>query len=335
MVDIYGIGNPLIDIVARVSDEDLLSLGLDRGIMRLIDEEERAKIVAFLESKEKSYSCGGSCPNTMIALASFGVHTCIAGKVGNDEYAQIYRDQVAQLPIESRLKTGRGPTGSSIILVTPDSERTMNTYLGVNRQFGPEDVDEGLAADCRYFYFTGYMWDTELQKEAILKAIEIAEKNGRVVVFDVADPFAVNRNRQEFLDLVRNHVSITFANREEAHLLFDTTDTAESARELSRLCDIAVVKNGARGSYIMRGDSLIDVPACDAEPVDTTGAGDMYAAGFLYGLTQELSLRDSGLCASYVASRIIVQHGAQFSSAEREAVAETIKNGGWDFTRRR
>lgn len=334
MVDIYGIGNPLIDIVSRVDDEDIAGLGLDKGIMRLIDEEERGKILQFLESKDKSYSCGGSCPNTMIALASFGIHTSLAGKVGDDEYGEIYRSQVAELPIDSQLKTGFGPTGSSIILVTPDSERTMNTYLGVNRQFEAADVDERIAAGSRFLYFTGYMWDTELQKEAILKAISIAEKNDRTIVFDVADPFAVNRNRDEFLGLIRDHVAIVFANREEARLLVGTDDTKSAAAELSALCDIAVVKNGARGSYVMQAGSLDEIPAAAATPIDTTGAGDMYAAGFLYGIIKGFSRFDAGLCASYVASRIIVQHGAQFTDSERAAVAERIKNGDWKSSRR-
>lgn len=332
MVDIYGIGNPLIDVVARVEDRDLRSLGLDRGIMRLIDEEERSNILRVLEKREKSFSCGGSCPNTMIALASFGVQACVAGKVGDDQYGDIYRKQVSQLPIESRLTIGEGPTGSSIILVTPDSERTMNTYLGVNRQFGPDDVDEQMAAESRFFYFTGYMWDTELQKAAILKAIEIAERNHRTIVFDLADPFAVNRNREEFLELLRRHVSIVFANREEAHILFDTDDSHQSVSELGHLCDIAAVKIGAHGSLVMSGGSLEEIPASEAVPVDTTGAGDMYAAGFLYGLTQGFSLFDAGLCASFVASKIIVKPGAQFSDAERELVAADVKAGRWAFT---
>ena len=335
MVDIYGIGNPLIDIVARVSDDDILSLGLDKGIMRLIAEDERANILDFLASREKSYTCGGSCPNTMIALASFGVHTCIGGKVGDDEYGEIYRQQVSELPIDSGLKIGDGPTGSSIILVTPDSERTMNTYLGVNRQFDSADVDERVAAESRYFYFTGYMWDTEPQKEAILKTIEIAERNDRTIVFDVADPFAVNRNRGEFLDLIRNHVAIVFANREEARILVGSDDVKLAARELSSLCDIAIVKNGAAGSFVMRGSHREEVPAAEATPVDTTGAGDMYAAGFLYGLSKGFSTFDAGLCASYVASRVIVQPGAQFSSEERAKVAQEIKSGGWNFANRR
>lgn len=334
MSDIYGIGNPLIDIVSRVEDADLSTLGLDKGIMRLIDEEERAKILALLETKTKSYSCGGSCPNTLIALASFGLDACIAGKVGDDEYGDIYRKQVDETRTQSCLAAGEGPTGSSIILVTDDSERTMNTYLGVNRQFGPDDVDEAAAARARHFYFTGYMWDTELQKAAILKALEIAERNGRTVVFDVADPFAVNRNREEFLDLIRNHVSIVFANREEAKILFETDDPSESAARLAEICDIAVVKVGSRGSLVRKGSSLVEVPAYPAEPVDTTGAGDMYAAGFLYGLIRGLSLFEAGECASYVASRIIVRHGAQFTTEERMEVAEAVAAGDWDTAHR-
>ncbi|HUZ16988.1 MAG TPA: adenosine kinase [Spirochaetia bacterium] len=329
MVDIYGIGNPLIDILTLVDDSDIASLGLDKGTMRLIDDAERSALVEFLEGREQKYSCGGSCPNTLIALASFGLSTALAGKVGDDEYGEIYRRQVSELPMQSELKTGSEPTGSSIILVTPDSERTMNTFLGANREFSADDVNEQTAAAAGYFYFTGYMWDTELQKAAILKALSIAERNGNRIAFDVADPFAVNRKRDAFLDLLQNHVSIAFANREEARILFNTETALDAVRRLSELCDVAVVKNGARGSYVMTDGKLWEIPAGDQKPVDTTGAGDMYAAGFLYGLIKGFSPRECGLCAAFVAEKIITQRGAQFTPQEREAVANEVKAGRW------
>ncbi len=329
MIDIYGIGNPLIDILAQVTDSDIMELGLDKGTMRLIDENEREKLVVFLRSRSKSYSCGGSCPNTIISLASFGVSSALAGKVGDDEFGAIYRKQVAELPLVSELKTGSGPTGSSIILVTPDSERTMNTYLGANREFGAADVNVGLAEQASFLYFTGYMWDTDSQKEAILRALAVAEHNARTIAFDVADPFAVNRNRDAFLDLLKRHVSVAFANREEARILFNTETALDAVRRLSELCEIAVVKNGAAGSYVMQGDSLWEIPAGKERPVDTTGAGDMYAAGFLYALIRGFPPLECGMCAAYVAERIISQRGAQFSGEQRTSVARAVRDGVW------
>jgi len=351
MVDIYGIGNLLIDIVTQVSDRELASLGLHKGTMHLTDGTERAHLVDFLRTKEVTYSCGGDCPNTMIALASFGVAACLAGKVGDDEFGRIYVEQLRQLPIRSEVKVGQGSTGSSIILVSPDSERTMNTHLGINRTFSFADVSPAVLGEARFIYFTGYLWDTDLQKDAILRTLAIARAQGCTIAFDLADPFAVNRNRDEFLRIIADYVDIAFANREEARILFGTDDVGEAAERLSALTRIAVVKNGAAGSLVMAGrkgysgglgadplpaskaGELLTIPVCDQDPVDTTGAGDMYAAGFLYGLVRGLPLFKAGVCASYLASQIIIQRGAQFTPEKRAEVAEVIRSGGWDYTR--
>lgn len=348
MIDVYGIGNLLIDIVARASDEELGALGLTKGTMHLTDDAERARLVDFLRGKEVSYSCGGDCPNTMIALASFGIEACLAGKVGRDDFGRIYLDQLGQLPIRSGVKVGTGSTGSSIILVSPDSERTMNTHLGINRTFSFADVDVEALAESRFLYFTGYLWDTDLQKEAILKTLNIAKRSGCAIAFDVADPFAVNRNRAEFLRIIEDYVDVAFANREEARILFGTDDLLDAAERLSAITRIAVVKNGSAGSLVVVGRKQADdgarpdplppakpgarfqIPAGERKPVDTTGAGDMYAAGFLYGLVRGMGPDRSGVCASYLAEQIIGQPGAQFTAAKRSEIAEVIRSGGWE-----
>jgi len=253
MVDIYGIGNLLIDIVTQVTDKELASLELHKGTMHLTDEAERARLLDFLTKKEVTYSCGGDCPNTMIALASFGVEACLAGKVGDDEFGRIYLGQLGELPIRSEVKVGQGSTGSSIILVSPDSERTMNTHLGINRDFSFEDVSPAVLDEARFLYFTGYLWDTDLQKDAILRTLAIARAQGCTIAFDLADPFAVSRNRDEFLRIVADYVDIAFANREEARILFGTDDVRVAVERLSALTRIAVVKNGAAGSLVMAG----------------------------------------------------------------------------------
>jgi len=349
MVDIYGIGNLLIDIVTQVTDKELASLELHKGTMHLTDEAERARLLDFLTKKEVTYSCGGDCPNTMIALASFGVEACLAGKVGDDEFGRIYLGQLGELPIRSEVKVGQGSTGSSIILVSPDSERTMNTHLGINRDFSFEDVSPAVLDEARFLYFTGYLWDTDLQKDAILRTLAIARAQGCTIAFDLADPFAVSRNRDEFLRIVADYVDIAFANREEARILFGTDDVRVAVERLSALTRIAVVKNGAAGSLVMAGKKrrdrgpdplpasepgeLLSIPVCEQDPIDTTGAGDMYAAGFLYGLVRRLPLFKAGVCASYLASQIIVQRGAQFTAEKRAEVAEVVRSGGWDYTR--
>ena len=333
-LDVYGIGNPLIDILADVTEKELVELDLHKGTMHLISKDRRSEILKFIGTREKVYSCGGSCPNTMIALSAFGIKAALAGKIGNDSFGKIYEKQIAEHNIESELRYGDGATGSSIILVTPDTERTMSTYLGINKQFSKTDIDVTVIELTKYFYFTGYMWDTDLQKESILKALETAENTGTKIIFDVADPFAVNRNRDEFLTLIKDHVDIVFANREEAKILFDTEDPAKNVEKLSELCSIAIVKNGHNGSLIKTETELYKIPVNEVAAVDTTGAGDMYAAGFIYGLCNGFSIEDSGICASYMASGIVTTRGAQFTLEEQNRIRADLLSGTWNFTKK-
>jgi sugar/nucleoside kinase (ribokinase family) len=323
---VYGIGNPLIDIIVEVTDEDLQHLGLHKGTMHLIDESGRRELLAFIKDKEASYSCGGSCPNTIITLAAFGIPSAVAGMVGEDEFSGIYRRRLKELGVIDELKSCSAPTGSSIILVSPDSERTMNTYLGANRLFGPGEINPQMIAEADMFHFTGYMWDTESQKSSIAAAVSVAESSDTLVSFDIADPFAVSRNRVAFLDLITDHADIVFANKEEARILFDNYDAYECARSMGKLCRTAVVKNGKLGSYVSHKREMFRIPVQGKEPVDTTGAGDIYAAGFLLGLCLGASPRDCGLIASVLAGEIIGQHGAQFTDEKAAELNRMIRS---------
>ncbi len=331
-LDIYGIGNPLIDIVVRAEDDDLSALGLDKGIMRLVDLAERGKILDRVKDRRIGYSCGGSAPNTLIFLSALGAKSAIAGKIGTDDFGRLYSENLPVENMESQLVTGEGATGSSVILVTPDLERTMNTYLGANREFCGEDVNLSVAERADYFYFTGYMWDTSSQKQAVLKALKIFRERKKKVVFDLADPFAVNRNTGVFADLIRENIDIVFANRDEGTLLFGTDTAEEAVSSLSEICELAVVKDGAAGSLLKRKGSPIErMIVRRVQAVDTTGAGVMYAAGFLYGIISGMSDRDAGICASYLASRIVETWGAQFPPEMRCTVAEEVLQGKWRF----
>ncbi len=323
---VYGIGNPLIDITATLTTEEVESLGIYKGTMHLIEKERRQELLDYIEKRSKQYSCGGSCPNTIITLSALGIATTLAGKVGNDEYGTIYHDCLATSGVKDELVHCEEPTGSSIILITEDSERTMNTFLGANRLFGATDVAPQSIKEADYFHFTGYMWDTPNQKSSIKRAIEIAEEATTKISFDIADPFAVGRNRDEFLALIRDHVDIVFANSEEARYLFDNYDPRECCKSLGKLCETAIVKEGKRGSYICHQGEVFKVPLeGPAKAVDTTGAGDTYAAGFLYGLCRHLSLEESGYCASYLAGEIIQQHGAQFSKERSTEIKKFLE----------
>jgi len=328
---VYGIGNPLIDIIVPVEDQDLVDLGIHKGTMTLIDVKRHAELLAFAKARHLSYSCGGSCPNTIITLASLGIKATLAGKVGTDENGDIYSNRLDALHLGNELaRTDKQPTGSTVILVTPDSERSMNTFLGANRLYCKDDVIEQTVKEADFFHFTGYMWDTTSQQNAIMHALEIAKANDTTVTFDIADPFAVGRYREKFLSLISDYCDIVFANSEEARILFDNYDPYECCRSMGKLCRTAIVKNGKKGSFICYDHQVTRIPVKGSvTPVDTTGAGDTYASGFIYGLCTNHSVEESGMIASVLAGEIISQFGAQFSQEKARALRTELENGSW------
>ena len=321
---VYGIGNPLIDFLCYADDRDLEELSLSKGTMLLIDEKRRTEILSRMKNRKTTVSCGGSCPNTMVTLRMLGVETTLAGGIGCDEYGTMYRKRLREAGVHDETATFEAATGTSIILLTEDRERTMNTFLGANRLFDEDDVSPESVKKADMFYFTGYMWDTEAQRRAVRKALRIAKEEGIKVAFDLADPFAVGRYRQDFMELLENSCDIVLANSEEARFLFSNYDAYECCRSMGKLCHIAIVKNGKYGSYISCDGNITEIPLYGTtHPVDTTGAGDTYAAGFIYGYEKGYSPEISGRIASFLAGEIITQIGAQFSpqrAAELSAI---------------
>lgn len=328
---VYGIGNPLIDVIVNISEDDLSYLGLHKGTMNLINVEKRHTLVDFIKTKKTpSYSCGGSCPNTIITLAAMGIQATLAGKVGKDEYGTIYKNKLGELNVNDNLAISENVTGSSIILITPDSERTMNTFLGANKDFGPDDIVEDEIKKADFFHFTGYMWDTQNQKEAIQKALKIAHANNTLVSFDIADQFAVGRYHDDFLKLIPDNCDIVFANRDEARMLFENYDPYLCCKSLGKMCRTAIVKNGKKGSYVSHEGKLYEIPVKGPNtPVDTTGAGDNYAAGFLYGLCRSMDVTESATVASILAGEIIKQVGAQLSKEKASSLRTMLEDGSW------
>ena len=321
---IYGIGNPLIDIVISAMDDDLKELELNKGIMELVDLDRQENIIKYFKEKKPLYFPGGSAPNTILACAGLGTSSLIAGKIGKDEFGRIYVDQVKKYGAISGLVQGDGPTGSSIILVTPDGERTMNTHLGICREFSADDIDTEKLSQSTYFYFTGYMWDTESQKAAIQKAITIAHENNIQIAFDVADPFAVNRYRDEFLEMIKRDVDIVFTNQSELAILFNTEDIDASVKQLMNIVDCGGVKLGKKGSWVFEKKKKHFIPPKPILATDSTGAGDMYAAGFLTSLSKGNDCRFAGELGVFLAEEIIQNSGAQFDLKIMERLKETI-----------
>jgi len=319
---IFGIGNPLIDVVIKASEEDLTSLELTKGTMQLVDEKRQEQIINYFKGTKNNYFPGGSAPNTILACSGLGIHSHIAGKIGKDELGNTYIERVNEYGADSGIVFGDGRTGSSIILVTPDGERTMNTHLGMCQEYGSNDIDEEKLSKAKFFYFTGYMWDTDSQKSAIKKAIQIAQDNKVKIVFDVADPFAVDRNRDSFLRMIEKDVDIVFANQSELKILLDSEDIDFCVDNLMEIVNSGGIKLGKEGSLIFDNNKKYVIKPSPILAKDSTGAGDMYAAGFLTSIAKGEEYGSAGEIAVHLAEEIIQVQGAQF---EKDVIVHLAK----------
>lgn len=325
--DFFSMGNILTDILISVEDRDLTALGIHKGTMKIIDHQEGEKILQYLAGYKTKYYCGGSAANTMITLSEFGPKVVLCGRAGNDNFGQIYLDRLAERKnLTSAIVREGGDTGSSIVLITPDYERSMNTNLGICKNFSPEDIDENELKEADMLYFTGYMWDTENQKQAVMKALDICKLNDIKVAFDVADKMSIQRYKDDYLTIIQQHCDYVFANRKEAATLFDNDDSEACVKMLSGLGCTAIVKLGDKGALIKEnGGDIIKVPVQGFTTcVDTTGAGDTFAAGFLYGINRKKSLEKAGSYASIAASAIIAKFGGQFNKHEIEELKKKL-----------
>ena len=321
---IYGIGNPIVDIIFHVSDNDIKTLGLQKGTMSLVTKERQTEIINFLQIENASIFPGGSAPNTIIACNGLRIPSVLSGKIGNDNFGEMYLSQLNKYDVLSKVVQGNGPTGTSVVLITPDAERTMNTHLGICREYNVKDIDEQLLMSSSFLYFTGYMWDTDSQKEAIQKAVEIAQSSNLKICFDVADPFVVERNREEFLEFIKNSVDIVFANQPELLILFESKDIDQSIDRLMNIVKCGGVKLGKKGSIVFNGFEKNKIESNLISAKDTTGAGDMYAAGFLSQFYKTNDYIASGKIGSLLAEEIIQINGAQFDKNKMNEIRSKI-----------
>ncbi len=325
--DVFGMGNSLIDIQAFVSDQFLDEIGVTKGIMHLIDEERSRSILKRLEQIPTEILPGGCCANTISTIAFLGGKPVYTGIVSEDEYGKTYETKIRGYGVKTITKWVQyGMTGSSIILTTPDAERTMNTHLGVCRDYTKDDIDVDVLKQCKVFHLAGYMWDTDNQKEAAIFAMEQAKRFGLKVSFDIADPFLVERNRGEFPQLIKKYVDILFGNAQEVMMLTDIDSPLEAGKDLQKRCEIVVVKVGKDGSYIIT-DAIERATAFPVDAIDTTGAGDTYAGGFLYAYCQGKNLTKCGRFANYIASKIVTVKGLGFHLLDRTAIQKELGIG--------
>jgi sugar/nucleoside kinase (ribokinase family) len=309
--DVVAIGNAIVDIMGRCDDAFLTKHGAIKGHMQLVDAETVSRLYGAMGPGVEI--SGGSAANTMVGLASFGGRAAFIGKVAEDEFGRIFRHDIraAGVTFNSEPVVGKSPTSRSLILVKPDGQRTMNTFLGISTDLDHGEVDPALITNSRIVYLEGYLFDRPEAKAAFRQAVALAGSAGRRVALTLSDSFCVNRHRQEFLELIRSGIGILFANESEITALYETEDFDEAMRRAGQDTALAVLTRSEKGSVIVSDGEPIIIPVDPVKVVDTTGAGDMYAAGFLFGLARGYDLTTSGRLGSFAAGEIIGHMGAR------------------------
>ncbi len=322
MQKVLGIGNALVDIMTRLDDESFLKkFNLPKGSMQLVDRVEMTKIADASEGLKRKRTSGGSAANTVHGLARLGVETGFIGKVGNDETGDFFYNDLQKNNIKPLLLRSNTETGRALALVSPDSERTFATFLGAAVELSPSDLQEDMFSGFSYLHIEGYL----VQNHELLKEIaSTAKKHNMKISLDLASFNVVEDNIEFLRPFAENYIDILFANEEEA-TAFTGKDPLGALDEMAGLCEIAVVKVGKKGSFVKKGDEQYSIDPIRAKPVDTTGAGDAYAAGFIYGLANNFTLEICGKTGSLLAGKVIEGTGAKMDDEKWGEVKQLLK----------
>jgi sugar/nucleoside kinase (ribokinase family) len=324
--DVLGIGNAIFDVLVQTDEGFLAAHGMAKGGMALIDENRATSI--YRDMGPATEMSGGSAANTIVGIANLGARAAYVGKVRDDQIGRLYTHDIraAGVAFETKPAADGPATGCSYILVTPDGERTMNTYLGAAQELMPADIDAAQIAASAIVYLEGYLWDPASAKEAFVKASKIAHEAGRQVALTLSDAFCVGRYRGEFLDLMRNNtVDLVFANEAELGSLYETPDFDAALKQLRNDTKLGVVTRSEKGCVVASKEGVVAVPAFPVSKiVDTTGAGDLFAAGFLFGLVRGAGHEAAGRLGALAAAEVIQHIGARPQTSLKELAK---KNG--------
>ncbi len=310
--DVLGIGNAIVDILVQTEDDFLSENGLSKGAMALVSAEEQRAL--YEKSGQAIESSGGSAANTLAGVAALGGRAAFAGKVKDDQLGTVFAHDIraAGVNFTTPMANEGAPTATCLVLISPDGQRTMQTYLGACVDFAPADLDPDQVKAAQVTYLEGYLWDPDPAREAFLQASKIAHDAGRKVALSLSDPFCVDRHRDGFIPFIEEHVDILFANEDEILSLYQVEDFDAAAEKIRGVVDIAALTRSEKGSVVVTADDTIAVPAAPVEHVvDTTGAGDAYAAGFLAAHTHGRDLETSAKLGGLLAAVIIQQIGAR------------------------
>ena len=322
--DVYALGSALMDIQVYVKDEIFDELGIEKGSMHLTDHDHQEEIIKKLlgdnlsdlekASNKLHTAAGGSAANTVYGLSQLGGAAALCGKVAKDGFGDLYIQQMKDSGVLFNEKQVEyGMTGTCIVLISPDAQRTMLTCLGVSSEISYDDIDEELLKGSKYVYLEGYLFDSELATETIMKVVDTAKRNNIKIALTASDPFCIERHKDIFLSLLSDNVNLLFANAVEAKALTETESTGGAIKALYGLCKNIAVTDGEHGSTLSFDGEAVKINPLMVTTLDTTGAGDSYAAGLLYGITHGYPLEASGKIASFYASRIVSQIGPRYT----------------------
>ena len=323
--DLVGIGNAMVDVLATVDDAFLEEQTLDKGAMTLVDTDRASEIYAKMPPAQEV--SGGSCGNTMAGFASLGGKGVFIGKVRDDQLGNVFRHDMQSIGVDFFTPaTTEGPqTGSCLVLITPDAQRTMCTNLGAASNLTPKDIDKDIIQAAKVVYMEGYLFDPPDAQDAFVEAADLSHDAGRKVSITLSDPFCVDRHRHAFQMLVADHTDILFGNEEEIKSLYQVDDFDAALQHVRGHCEIACLTRSSKGSVILSGDEVHIIDPLPLDPVvDTTGAGDQFAAGFLYGYTQGMDLRKCGEIATLTATEVISHVGARPEANLKELVEREL-----------
>ncbi|MDX8377165.1 MAG: adenosine kinase [Mariprofundales bacterium] len=309
--DVYGVGNAIMDLQLQCDDDFLKTIGVKKGLMTLVDETAQMRVIDVLRDHTIYQCSGGSACNTIVGISDFGGKTAYACKIGNDQFGRRYTKELNDLGIASKVAPTSGHTGTCVVLITPDAQRTMLTHLGVSSQLSADDIDAKEIAKAKYIYIEGYLFTGDETRAAAYRAMKIAKELGVKVAFTVSDPFLIQAFRNEFWEIIRSHVDLLFCNLDEARALTGLHGAIECAKDIHEHASNIALTLGKEGSIIMNGGKLHPISAIEVKAIDTTGAGDMYAAGVLYGITNGLNWQQAGRLGSHASSRVVSQMGAR------------------------
>ena len=322
---VYGVGNALVDLEYEVPEALLGELNIDKGLMTLIEEDRHHELLGKLSGIESRPCGGGSAANTITAAAQLGSDAFYSCKVASDDTGSYFLDDLAANGVQTNLKAGQlddGHTGKCIVMITPDAQRSMNTYLGITQKISVAELDEAALKSAEYVYIEGYLVPEVNARAAAVKAREIAQANGIKTSLTLSDANMVNFFKDGLLEIVGDGLDMLFANEDEARLMFDTDNLDDCVTGMKTLARQFAITRGPLGALVFDGEKLYDIPAKKVTAVDTNGAGDIYAGAFLHGLTHGMPFADCGELAGYAATTLVQQMGARLTREQMQSVGE-------------